>query len=119
MVGDFNEKAKSLLELLKKADKDFLNALNKKAKEPDSEIAYKIEEGIGTPKGTHASMGRNLSTKDQFQAVRFGREWPREEWFQHKGVPKWHPTEMETMGVQKPPVSRKKSFFPGVKGTQD
>jgi hypothetical protein len=118
VLGDFSEKAKSLLELVKKADKDFLKSLNKKAFEPDSEIAYDIESGKGTPKGTHAGMGRDLSTKEQFQKVRFGREWPREEWFQHKGIPNWHPEEIETMGVQKPPISRKKAFYPGIKETQ-
>jgi len=116
--GDFSEKAKSLIELVKKADKDFLRSLNKKSPEPDSDIAYEIEAGKGTPKGTHASMGRNLSTRSEFQKVRFGREWPQEEWYQHKGIPKWHPAEKGTMGVQKPPISRKKEFYPDVKESQ-
>lgn len=118
VTGDFSEKAKTLLELVKKADKDFLRSLNQKSFEPDSEIAYEIEAGKGTPGGTHASMGRNLSTEKDFQKVRFGREWPREEWYQHKGVPKWHPVELETMGVQKPPVTRDKDFYPGAKASQ-
>ena len=116
--GDFNEKTKTLLELLKKADANFLRSLNKKGPEPDSDIAYEIEAGKGTPKGTHASMGRNPSTRSDFEKVRFGREWPQEEWFQHKGIPKWHPAEEETMGVQKPPISRKGGFYPGVKESQ-
>lgn len=111
MGGDFNEKARSLLDLLKKANEDYLRALNAKAHEPDSEIAYKIETG----KGTHASMGRNPSTKEQFEKVRFGREWPREEWFHHKGFPKWHPAELETKGIQKPPITRKYMFYPEIK----
>lgn len=114
--GDFNEDAKSLLELLKKADADFLRSLNKKSHEPDSDIAYEIEAGKGTPKGTHASMGRDPSTREQFNKVRFGREWPREEWFHHKGFPKWHPEELETMGIQKPPTTRKYGFYPEAKG---
>lgn len=114
-LGDFDEQTKSLLELVRKADKDFLRSLNKKDHEPDSDIAYDIERGIGTAKGTHASMGRDPSTRAEFEKVRFGREWPREEWNHHKGFPKWHPAELETMGVQKPPITREKMFFPGVK----
>lgn len=112
--GDFSEKTKSLLELVKKADEEFLRSLSKKEREPDSDIAYEIEKGVGTPKGIHASMGRDPSTREQFQKVRFGREWPQEKWFHHKGFPKWHPLEKETMGVQKPPITRKMEFFPGV-----
>jgi len=118
VTGDFSEKAKTLLELVKKADKDFLRSLTQKSFEPDSEIAYEIEAGKGTPKGTHASMGRDLTPKEQFQKVRFGREWPREEWYQHKGIPNWHPEELETLGIQKPPVSRSKGFYPGAKAIQ-
>lgn len=116
--GDFNEKTKSLIELLKQANDRYLRSLNKKAHEPDSDIAYEIEAGKGTPKGTHASMGRDPSTRAEFEKVRFGREWPQEEWYQHKGIPKWHPTEKGTMGVQKPPISRKGGFYPGVKESQ-
>jgi hypothetical protein len=44
--------------------------------------------------------------------VRFGREWPQEKWYQHKGIPKWHPVEENTPGVQKPKRSDVKKFFP-------
>lgn len=113
-VGDFDEKTKSLLELVREADSKFLKALTKKEKEPDSEIAYEVERGLGAPKGTHASMGRNLSSPGDFQKVRFGREWPREESYHHKGLPSWHPGETRTEGVQKPPVTRKYGFYPGL-----
>lgn len=115
MNGEYNEKAQSLIELLKKANEDYLRALNARAREPDSDIAYEIEAGLGTPKGTHASMGRDPSTKAEFEKVRFGREWPREEWYHHKGFPKWHPAELETPGIQKPPITRKYMFYPGAK----
>lgn len=114
-LGNYNEKAQSLIELLKKANDQYLRALNARGHEPDSDIAYDIEHGVGTAKGTHASMGRDPSTRAEFEKVRFGREWPREEWFHHKGFPKWHPYELETMGIQKPPITREKMFFPGVK----
>lgn len=113
--GSYNEKAQSLVKLLKKANEDYLKMLSAPTHEPDSDIAYDIEKGIGTPKGTHASMGRDPSTRAEFEKVRFGREWPREEWFHHKGFPKWHPAELETMGIQKPPISREGMFYPGVK----
>jgi hypothetical protein len=116
--GDYDERAKSLIELLKQANDRYLKALNERAHEPDSDIAYDIEHGVGTAKGTHASMGRDPSTRAEFEKVRFGREWPREEWFHHKGFPKWHPAEIETMGVQKPPITRKYEFYPGVKESQ-
>lgn len=115
MFGEYDEKAQSLIELLKKANDQYLRALNERGHEPDSDIAYDIERGIGTAKGTHASMGRDPSTRAEFEKVRFGREWPSEKWYQHKGFPKWHPAELETMGIQKPPITRKNMFFPGVK----
>ena len=94
MLGSFNEKAQSLIEKLKKADKDFQKSLSKKEREPDSDIAYEIEQ----EKGTHASMGRDKSSREDFQKVRFGREWPQESWFQHKGLAKWHPEDVTTPG---------------------
>lgn len=118
MIGSYNEKTLSLLELLKKADAQFLRELSRGTYEPDSKIAYEIESGKGVPPGTHASMGRDLSSEKDFEKVRFGREWPREEWYQHKGIPKWHPEESETMGVQKPPLSRKFEFYPGIEESQ-
>jgi hypothetical protein len=111
ITGDFNEGTKSLLELVKEADYRFLKSLNKKAIEPDSKIAYDIER----EKGTHASLGRDLSSPGDFQKVRFGREWPREESYYHKGIPDWHPDEIRTEGVQKPPVSRENDFYPEIK----
>jgi hypothetical protein len=111
MIGHFSENVESLLDLLRREDKKYLKALTKKDYEPDSDIAYQIER-LG---GTHASMGRNPSTKSQFQKVRYGREWPREEWFHHKGFPKWHPEEKMTLGVQKPPISRSQQFYPEAK----
>lgn len=116
LKGTYNEKAQSLIELLKKADAQYLKALNARGHEPDSDIAYEIEQGIGTAKGTHASMGRDPSTRAEFEKVRFGREWPSEKWYQHKGFPKWHPAELETLGIQKPAVTRKYMFYPGAKG---
>lgn len=109
-LGDFDERTKSLLDLIREADSKFLKALVKGGKEPDSEIAYRIEkEG-----GTHAGMGRDLSSPGDFQKVRFGREWPREPSYYHKGIPKWHPQEVRTEGIQNPPVSRKFDFYPEI-----
>lgn len=110
MIGSFNERAMSLIELLKKADKNYLKSLNERAFEPDSEIAHKIEDAGGV----HAAMGRDKSSKEDFQKVRFGREWPQEKWYQHKGIPKWHPVEKNTPGIQKPKLSDVKRFFPEV-----
>jgi hypothetical protein len=108
MIGSFNEKATSLIELLKKADKNYLKSLNDKAFEPDSEISHNIEDVVEV----HPAMGRNKSSEKDFQKVRFGREWPQEKWYQHKGIPKWHPVEANTPGVQKPKLSDVKKFFP-------
>ncbi len=108
MQGSFNERSQTLLDLLKKADKSYLKALNDRPFEPDSEIAHRIED----ESGAHAAMGRDLSSKEDFQKVRFGREWPQERWYQHKGVPKWHPEEINTPGVQKPRLRDVKKFFP-------
>lgn len=110
VVGSFNEKAKDLMEMLKKADKDFLSALSKKEREPDSDIAFKIEQ----KGGTHAGMGRNKSSREDFQKVRFGREWPQESWFQHKGIAKWHPKDITTPGIQKPEKGRGREFYPDI-----
>lgn len=114
MFGSFSEKAQSLLTMLKKEDKNFLKSLSKKEREPDSDIAYEIE----AKGGTHASMGRDKSSREDFQKVRFGREWPQETWFQHKGLFKWHPDDVTTPGIQKPEKGRKKEFYPEIPGRQ-
>jgi hypothetical protein len=110
MQGSFNEEARSLIEQLKKADKNFQKSLRKEEREPDSDIAYEIEQ----EKGTHATMGRDKSSREDFQKVRFGREWPQESWFQHKGLAKWHPEDITTPGVQKPAKGRGKEFYPEI-----
>jgi hypothetical protein len=48
MFGSFNEKATTLIELLKKADKNYLKSINDKAFEPDSEISHKIGDVKGS-----------------------------------------------------------------------
>jgi hypothetical protein len=110
--GHFNEKVISLLDMMRAEDEKFRKALTKKEREPDSDIAYDVEQ---TQKGIHASMGRDKSTRDQFQKARFGREWARESDHAHKGYPDWHPKEIETPGVQRPKEGRGIGFFPEVK----
>jgi len=114
MFGSFNENAESLLAMLKKENEKFQSALTKKEREPDSDIAYEIE----AKGGTHASMGRDKSSREDFQKVRFGREWPQESWFQHKGLFKWHPDDITTPGLQKPEKGRGKEFYPEITGRQ-
>ena len=110
--GEFNEKVISLLDLMKKEDRIFRRALGKRGHEPDSDIAYDVER---TQRGVHASMGRDKSTREQFERARLGREWARESEHAHKGYPKWHPEEIETPGVQKPKKGRGIGFFPEIK----
>jgi hypothetical protein len=110
MVGSFNEDAQSMIDMLKKYDREFRKSLSKEEPEPDSDIAYQIEQ----EKGTHAAMGRDKSSREDFQKVRFGREWPQESWFQHKGLAKWHPDDITTPGVQKPAKGRSKEFYPEI-----
>lgn len=114
MFGSFNENAESLLAMLRKENDKFEKALTKKEREPDSDIAYEIE----AENGTHASMGRDKSSREDFQKVRFGREWPQESWFQHKGLFKWHPDDITTPGIQNPEKGRTKEFYPEVTGRQ-
>ena len=110
--GHFNEKATSLLDLMRAEDEKFRKALTKKEREPDSDIAYEVEQ---TQSGVHASMGRDKSSREDFQKARLGREWARESEHAHKGYPDWHPKEIETPGVQKPKAGRGIGFFPEVK----
>ena len=110
--GQFNEGVISLLDLMKKEDEKFRNALTKKEREPDSDIAYDVET---REKGIHASMGRDISTRGEFQKARLGREWARESEHAHKGYPAWHPEEVETPGIQKPKAGRGIGFFPDIK----
>jgi len=110
--GQFNEKVISLLDLMKAEDEKFRKALTKKEREPDSDIAYDVER---TQPGIHASMGRDPSSREEFQKARLGREWARESEHAHKGYPAWHPKEIETPGVQKPKKGRGIGFFPEVK----
>jgi hypothetical protein len=111
--GDFSEKAKSLLEMMRAEDEKFRRALTKKEREPDSDIAYDVER---TQEGVHASMGRDKSSREDFQKARLGREWARESEHAHKGYPAWHPKEIETPGVQRPKAGRGIGFFPEIKG---
>lgn len=111
--GDFSEKAKSLLEMMRAEDEKFRRALTKKEREPDSDIAYDVER---TQEGIHASMGRDKSSREDFQKARLGREWARESEHAHKGYPAWHPKEIETPGVQRPKAGRGIGFFPEIKG---
>ncbi len=111
--GHFNEKVISLLDMMRAEDKKFRMALTKKEREPDSDIAYDVEQ---TQSGIHASMGRDKSSREDFQKARLGREWARESEHAHKGFPKWHPEEIETPGVQRPESGRGIGFFPGIKG---
>lgn len=110
--GHFSEKVISLLDLMRREDAKVRKALGARGHEPDSHIAYGIER---SQKGIHASSGRNLSTLEQFERARFGREWARESEHAHKGYPAWHPEEIETPGVQKPRKGRGIGFFPKVK----
>ena len=110
--GYFNERAKSLLEMMRIEDEKFRKALTKKEREPDSDIAYDVER---TQKGVHASMGRDISTREEFQKARLGREWARESEHAHKGYPAWHPKEIETPGMQKLKPGRGIGFFPNIK----
>lgn len=110
--GQFSEKVISLLDLMKKEDAKVKKALGAKSHEPDSHIAYDIEQ---TQKGIHASMGRDKSTLEQFERARLGREWAKESEHAHKGYPKWHPEEIETPGVQKLKKGRGIGFFPDIK----
>ena len=110
--GYFNERAKSLLEMMRIEDEKFRKALTKKEREPDSDIAYDVER---TQKGVHASMGRDISTREEFQKARLGREWARESEHAHKGYPKWHPKEIETPGLQRLKAGRGIGFFPSIK----
>lgn len=112
MYGHFSEKVISLLELMKAEDRKFRKALGERVPEPDSDIAWEIER---REPGIHASMGRDLSTREEFDRARLGREWARESEHAHKGYPKWHPEEIETEGVQKPPKGRGIGFFPDIK----
>jgi hypothetical protein len=113
MIGHFSERVISLLDLMRAEDEKFRKALTKKTREPDSDIAYDVER---REKGIHASMGRDLSTRDEFQKARLGREWARESEHAHKGYPTWHPREIETPGVQRPKAGRGIGFFPDIKG---
>lgn len=110
--GSFNERVISLLDLMKQQDKIFRTALGKRGHEPDSDIAYDIER---REPGIHAAVGRDLSTREQFERARLGREWARESEHAHKGYPAWHPKEIETPGVQKPKKGRGIGFFPEIK----
>lgn len=110
--GHFNEKVISLLDLMRAEDKKFRDALSKRGREPDSIIAYQVEKG---QPGIHASMGRDKSTREEFERARLGREWSRESEHAHKGYPAWHPKEIETPGMQKLKPGRGIGFFPEVK----
>ena len=113
MYGHFNEKVISLLDLMRAEDKKFRDSLTKKVREPDSDIAYDVER---KEKGIHASMGRDKSSREDFQKARLGREWARESEHAHKGYPDWHHKEIETPGMQKLKPGRGKGFFPDIKG---
>ena len=110
--GHFNEKVISLLDLMKAEDEKFRKALGKRGREPDSNIAYDVEQ---TQPGIHASMGRDTSTKEEFNRARLGREWSRESEHAHKGYPTWHPKEVESPPFQKLKPGRGIGFFPSIK----
>lgn len=110
--GHFSEKVISLLDLMKKEDEKVRKALGTRGREPDSIIAYDVERG---EKGIHASMGRDKSTKEEFERARLGREWSRESEHAHKGYPKWHPEEIESKPFQKLKPGRGIGFFPDIK----
>ncbi len=109
--GHFSEKVISLLDLMKKEDKKVRKALGARGREPDSIIAYDVERG---EKGIHASMGRDKSTKEEFERARLGREWSRESEHAHKGYPAWHPKEIESKPFQKLKPGRGIGFFPEI-----
>lgn len=109
--GQFNEKVISLLDLMKKEDAKVRKALGTRGREPDSDIAYDVEQ---TQKGIHASMGRDKSTREEFNRARLGREWSRESEHAHKGYPAWHPKEIESKPFQKLKPGRGIGFFPEI-----
>lgn len=73
-TGSYKEKAQSLVELLKKANEDYLKMLSAPTHEPDSDIAHEIEKGIGTPKGTHALTAGILRVREGDPLV-FASAW--------------------------------------------